>query len=103
MFNIASIFSQLGTCQRLTTEEGKKDAAIYFQVRMFNHLSEKKASSLFIFIRDTLCSRIKTKLEKWSDLHHDSISALAEVMLAQATECLYEKANDGNQKDILIH
>jgi hypothetical protein len=55
-----------------------------------------------MFIRDTLCSRIKTKLEKWSDLYHDSIAALAEIMLAQATECLYEKANDGNWLRILI-
>ena len=49
----------------------------------------------FIYCRDTLCQRFQVKIGIQNDLHQSTLSALADVMLAQATECYYEKATSG--------
>ncbi|OAJ39850.1 hypothetical protein BDEG_23654 [Batrachochytrium dendrobatidis JEL423] len=84
LFNLAAIFSQLGSSTRLWTLDGKKLAAGYFQ----------KSAGTLLFIRDSLSQRFKIKLDKLSDLNETTLSAAATFMLAQAAECFYDKTND---------
>lgn len=73
------------------TPDGKKMAASYFQ----------KAATIYGYIRDSIQQRIKTKISNSSDISEVTLSILMDLMLAQATECVYEKANDGKDKYIL--
>ncbi|KAJ3076555.1 Rhophilin, Rho GTPase binding protein, partial [Quaeritorhiza haematococci] len=85
LFNIGVTFAQLASMQRLRTADGKRKAAASFQ----------KSASVFTFIRDALCQRFQVKLDKMSDLTDSCLALLSDVMLAQALECFYEKANHG--------
>lgn len=86
IFNIAAIYSQLAANQPFKTSAGKKKAATYFQ----------KASSMFLFCRDSIITRFRVKMDKANtDMSEDVLSSLSEVMLGQAVECFYEKANEG--------
>ena len=86
LFNAASVYSHLGATQFFKTSEGKKKAAIYF----------RKSANLLIFCRDSLCQRLKVKISGNSDLDESTLSALSNIMMAQAVECFYEKANEVN-------
>ncbi|KAI8912517.1 BRO1-like domain-containing protein [Gorgonomyces haynaldii] len=85
LYNMACVYSQLGARERKWTQDGKKKAALYLQ----------KAAGIFLHIRDVLCPQFKIKLSKTSDLSEQTLTASATLMLAQAAECFYEKANDG--------
>ena len=87
LFNVAAIYSQMGTSERLWTADGLKNASVYFQ----------KAAGVFTFVRDVLGSRFKVKIEESSDLHESTLSAMISLMLAQAAECYYEKAVHGKK------
>ncbi|KAJ3176324.1 Rhophilin, Rho GTPase binding protein [Geranomyces variabilis] len=84
LFNIAAVYTALALSQSLWTPDGKRKAAACFQ----------KGAGILFHIRDRLCARFKPKLEKGSDLSEPTLSAAAEIMLAQAMECFYEKATD---------
>ncbi|KAI8912896.1 BRO1-like domain-containing protein, partial [Entophlyctis helioformis] len=84
LFNLAAIYSQLGAKHRMWTADGKKTAAAYFQ----------KAAGVLVHIRDTLTQRFKVKVDKCSDMSEETLTGAATLMLAQAAECFYEKAND---------
>nr|KAJ3421735.1 pH-response regulator protein palA/rim20 [Polyrhizophydium stewartii] len=84
LFNIAAIYSQLGSQGRLWTADGKKQAAANFQ----------KAAGVLSYIRDSLTQRFKTKVDKTADLSETTLTALVALMLAQAAECFYHKACD---------
>ncbi|TPX65132.1 hypothetical protein SpCBS45565_g05380 [Spizellomyces sp. 'palustris'] len=84
LFNIAAVYSILASAQSLWTPDGKRKAAAYFQ----------KGAGVLVYIRDRLCARFKPKLDRASDLNESTLTAAAELMLAQAMECFYEKAND---------
>jgi programmed cell death 6-interacting protein len=87
IFNVGSIYSQLAANQPFKTSEGKKKAATYFQ----------KASSVFLYCRDSIITRFRVKMDKTNtDLSENALSALSEIMLGQAVECFYEKANEGS-------
>lgn len=62
-------------------------------------ISQQKAAAMFQFCRDSLCQRIQVRIDKYSDLNQANLSALAEMMMAQAIECYYEKANDGKSSN----
>jgi hypothetical protein len=89
LYNIAAIYSQLGTSERLWTADGLKNASVYFQ----------KAAGVLTFLRDMLVTRFKVKIENSSDLHESTLSAVIALMLAQAAECYYEKAVHGKVID----
>ncbi|KAJ3163710.1 Rhophilin, Rho GTPase binding protein [Geranomyces michiganensis] len=84
LFNVAAVYTTLALSQSLWTPDGKRKAAGYFQ----------KGAGVLFHIRDRLCARFKPKLEKGSDLSEPTLTAAAEIMLAQAMECFYEKATD---------
>ncbi|ORY36707.1 BRO1-domain-containing protein [Rhizoclosmatium globosum] len=84
LFNVAAVYSQIACAQRLSTTDGKKLAAAYF----------KKSAGVLMHVRDTHCQRAQIRLEKTSDLTDQFLTASAQVMLAQAMECYFEKAND---------
>ena len=52
---------------------------------------------MFQYCRDTVCQRIQVRTDKNSDLNEATLTALSHVMLAQAVECFYEKANQGGK------
>ncbi|TPX59823.1 hypothetical protein PhCBS80983_g02237 [Powellomyces hirtus] len=79
LFNVAAVYTTLATSQSLWTPDGKKKAA---------------GAGVLLHIRDRLCARFKPKLDKGSDLSEPTLTAAAEIMLAQAMECFYEKATD---------
>ncbi|KAI8818759.1 BRO1-like domain-containing protein [Fimicolochytrium jonesii] len=84
LFNIAAVYTSLALSQSLWTPDGKRKAAKHFQ----------KGAGVLFHIRDRLCARFKPKLDKQSDLSEVTLTAAAELMLAQAMECFYEKATD---------
>jgi hypothetical protein len=81
----------MGANERLWSPEGKRSAAAHFQ----------KAAGMLLYIRDVLTQRFKISLDANSDLHESSLSMLATLMLAQAAECFYEKANDDESTSML--
>lgn len=85
MFNLGALYSQLGSSQSLWTSDGLKVAAQYFQ----------RASGAFIYIRDTLFPRFKVRVDASNDLSDQTLTAASELMLAQAIECFYQKAEYG--------
>lgn len=85
VYNIAAIYAQLGVLEQPWTEKGKKTAAAYFQ----------NAAGILVFLRDSICPRFKFKVSHESDLNELNLTALTTIMLAQAAECFYDKANDG--------
>ena len=85
LYNIASVYSQLAANERLSSHDGKKNAAMLFQ----------KAAGVLNYIRDTYCQKLGVKVESNSDLDENNLSAMATLMLAQAAECYYEKATEG--------
>ncbi|TPX51680.1 hypothetical protein SeLEV6574_g00157 [Synchytrium endobioticum] len=82
LYNMGAIFSEVAVGQQVWTSDGKKHASAYFQ----------KAAGVFIFIRDALCNRYRIRLDKSSDVSEQTLTASAQLMLAQALECFYEKA-----------
>ncbi|TPX34871.1 hypothetical protein SmJEL517_g02652 [Synchytrium microbalum] len=84
LYNMGSIFSQLAAGEQLWTSAGKKHASAYFQ----------KAAGVFIFIRDALCNRYRIRVDKSSDVSEQTLTASAQLMLAQALECFYGKATE---------
>jgi hypothetical protein len=111
---LGAVYSQLGNIQTLWTAEGVKRAAAYFQVRdvspqtvaahgekkLANHKDSfffilQKAAGTLMYVRDALLPRFQIKLDKSSDMSDYTLTAAATLMLAQAQECFYEKANHG--------
>lgn len=84
LWNIASIYAQMGSTQRHWSKDGRKVASSYFQ----------HAAGFLLHIRDTLCPMFKIMLDSSNDLHESTITACVSLMLAQAAECYYEKANE---------
>ncbi|KAJ3321226.1 Rhophilin, Rho GTPase binding protein [Blyttiomyces sp. JEL0837] len=84
LFNMAAVLSHLGSSQQMWTKNGKKYAAAYFQ----------KSAGVLLHIRDTIFQRIQMRLDKGADLAEKTLSALAQLMLAQAMECFLDKANE---------
>ncbi|KAJ3215421.1 Tyrosine-protein phosphatase non-receptor type 23 [Dinochytrium kinnereticum] len=88
LFNIAAIYSQLGSSQRLWNKDGKKLAASFFQ----------KAAGVLTHLRDTLWHRFQIRLDHTSDLSEETLTAASHLLLAQAMECYYDKATEDRVK-----
>ncbi|KAK3703967.1 hypothetical protein QZH41_009890, partial [Actinostola sp. cb2023] len=74
LFNIASLWSQIGTKQDRSTEEGVNMAFTSFQ----------KAAGVFGYTRDNFVNSPSV------DMTQDTLEALMELMLVQAQACLWE-------------
>jgi hypothetical protein len=85
LWNVAGLYSQLAANQRHWSDTGRKQASSYFQ----------HAAGVILFIRDIVCPQFKNKLDASNDLHDTTLTGCATLMLAQASECYYEKANEG--------
>ncbi|KAI9338102.1 BRO1-like domain-containing protein [Zopfochytrium polystomum] len=92
LYNVAAVLCQLGCAQRLWTKDGKRNASIYFQ----------KAAGVLLFVRDTLCQRFQLKLDTASDLSEKTLTAAAQLMLAQAMECYLDKAYEDGARSTVI-
>lgn len=56
---------------------------------------------MYLFCRDSIITRFRVKMDKSNtDLSENALSALSEVMLGQAVECFYEKANEGRYSSL---
>ena len=85
LWNIAAAYSHMGAAERKWTLEGKKKAAAYLQL----------SAGYLLHIRDMLIPQFKFDLGKRADLSEVTLTTVATLMLAQAAECFYEKANGG--------
>ena len=86
LWNLAALYSQIGTSQSLWTPKGIKIAVISFQ----------KAAGCLLFIRDQVINKSRVKIDKsMSDLSHDTLNVALHLMLAQADECFFLKAEYG--------
>ncbi|KAJ3031781.1 Rhophilin, Rho GTPase binding protein, partial [Rhizophlyctis rosea] len=92
LYNIAVVYSRLATQRSTWSPDGKRRPAVYFQ----------KAAGVLLHIRDCLYPRFKVKLDDTSDMSEVSLTSLAEVMLAQAMECFYEKADEDKASSPVI-
>lgn len=85
LWNIGALYSQLGATQSLWAVDGLKMAADFFQ----------RASGAFVYIRNTLHPRFQIQIDTSSDLSEATLTAASELMLSQAAECFYQKAEFG--------
>ncbi|KAJ3275168.1 Rhophilin, Rho GTPase binding protein, partial [Borealophlyctis nickersoniae] len=92
LFNIAAVYSRLATRHSSWSVDGKRRPAAYFQ----------KSAGVLLHIRDCLCSRFKPRLYASSDLHETTLTAAAEMMLAQGMECYYDKAEEDKTSSPVI-
>ncbi|EGG16375.1 ALG-2 interacting protein X [Cavenderia fasciculata] len=87
LFNYGSIISQIGATQNRSTVEGIKKACNSFQ----------SASGIFAHLREYISSH--PECFNSPDFSADSLSLLSNLMIAQAQECIYEKAAIDNMSD----
>ena len=90
LFNIGGLYTQIGTRQDRTTEEGLDCAVDNFL----------RAAGTFQFIQENFSNAPS------SDLGTDCLQMLVQLMLGQARECLLEKTvlglQDGNDLDLCL-
>lgn len=84
LFNYGSIHSQIGATQTRTTVDGIKKACNSFQA----------AAGVFKTLREYISAHPECFASQ--DFSADSLQLLQTLMLAQAQECVYEKANMDN-------
>eukprot|EP00208_Stichococcus_sp_RCC1054_P002835 CAMPEP_0206140322 /NCGR_PEP_ID=MMETSP1473-20131121/9097_1 /ASSEMBLY_ACC=CAM_ASM_001109 /TAXON_ID=1461547 /ORGANISM="Stichococcus sp, Strain RCC1054" /LENGTH=740 /DNA_ID=CAMNT_0053534441 /DNA_START=308 /DNA_END=2527 /DNA_ORIENTATION=- len=90
LFNIAAIASQMAVATDRTTDAGVKEAARFFQ----------EAAGAFAFLRDE--ASLKMDTPRPHDVGPEAAAMLERLMLAQAQECVFEKAvNDQKSPAIL--
>ncbi|CAE6510041.1 unnamed protein product [Rhizoctonia solani] len=93
LFNLAALYSQLGTAAGRNTTEGIKLVAAHFQnaAGVLQYLSKEVIPSL--------ASSLGQTVSVPSELLEPSLKALEYLMLAQAQECYWQKASMENYKD----
>eukprot|EP01132_Coremiostelium_polycephalum_P004270 gene4270-5343_t len=89
LFNYGSIVSQIGASQNRTTIEGIKKACNYFQT----------AAGVFSALREYISKHPECFASQ--DFCADSLDMLHVLMLAQAQECIFEKAALDNLSDAI--
>ncbi|RNA12130.1 programmed cell death 6-interacting [Brachionus plicatilis] len=90
MFNIGAFSSELASIQALDTDEGLKTATKLYQ----------QAAGCFSYIREN--SLTSTRNDCTSDLYPETLSALVQIMLAQAQEVFYLKAVKDKMRDLIM-
>ncbi|KAI8817046.1 BRO1-like domain-containing protein [Fimicolochytrium jonesii] len=89
IFDIGAMYSQLAVAENRGTGDGLKRASIYFQ----------QAAGAFKHIQD---SALEWGLPSATDLQAPTLTALTNLMLAQAQECFWYKAVVDKMKDAVI-
>ena len=90
LFNSAVLSHQLGTSQNRNSEEGCLEAAKHFQ----------SAAGMFTYIQKKVCPNIVEKLNQ--DLTNEALEALVLICLANAQQCICEKAHKKNMKGAIL-
>ncbi|CAE7067530.1 unnamed protein product [Rhizoctonia solani] len=93
LFNLAALYSQLGTAAGRNTTEGIKIVAAHFQnaAGVLQYLSKE--------VIPALASSLGQAATMPSELLEPSLKSLEYLMLAQAQECYWQKASMENYKD----
>ncbi|GAO48459.1 BRO1-domain-containing protein [Saitoella complicata NRRL Y-17804] len=91
LFNLAALYSLLGSSENRTSGDGLKRACSYFQ----------SAAGTFKHLRDEVVPHIRIN-GSLGDLDATTLTALEQLMLAQAQECFWQKAAMDRLKDGLI-
>lgn len=90
LFNSAVLSHQLGTSQNRNSEEGCLDAAKHFQF----------AAGMFSYVQKKICPNIVEKLNV--DLTNEVLECLIQICLANAQQCICEKAHKKNMKPAIL-
>ncbi|XP_053673122.1 programmed cell death 6-interacting protein [Anopheles nili] len=90
LFNLAALQSNVACSQSTDNDDGLKLAAKMFQ----------QSASIFSFLKTLASATIQG--EPTPDLSQDSLTALLNLMLAQAQEMFIMKAINDNMKDLVI-
>lgn len=90
LFNIAALQSCVASSQSVDNDEGLKQAAKLFQ----------QSAGIFSFLKTLASATIQG--EPTPDLSQDSLTALGNLMLAQAQEMFVIKAIKDNMKDLVV-
>ncbi|XP_050073837.1 programmed cell death 6-interacting protein [Anopheles maculipalpis] len=90
LFNLAALQSAVASNQSVDNDEGLKQAAKLFQ----------QSASIFTFLKTLASATIQG--EPTPDLSQDSLTALGNLMLAQAQEMFVIKAIKDNMKDLVV-
>lgn len=89
LWNIGALASQLATEQDLSNDAGLKGAARQFQL----------AAGVYDYLKDNVMSTIQQ--EPTPDMHPETLNALSALMLAQAQEVFFTKAEKDGFKPAL--
>ncbi|KAJ2964193.1 hypothetical protein NQZ79_g843 [Umbelopsis isabellina] len=87
LYSIAAMQSQLGIAENRATEEGVRRACMYFQ----------NAAGAFKHLQDVVIPDIRTAPTK--DMTTSALNTLVSLMLAQAQECVWQKAAIDHLRD----
>ncbi|XP_065667183.1 programmed cell death 6-interacting protein [Hydra vulgaris] len=90
LFNMAALLSQLASIQNLSTDDGLKTAAKYYQ----------QSAGLFSYLKDNVFPALHTL--PTPDFSISCLTALVSIMLAQAQDCFYQKASSDKMKDAVV-
>ncbi|KAL1921126.1 uncharacterized protein VTP21DRAFT_10842 [Calcarisporiella thermophila] len=90
LFNIGSMYSQLGNAENRATSDGLKRACQYFQY----------AAGCFKYLQDVVVSEMR--IPPPQDLSGTTLTVLVNLMLAQAQECYWQRAVMSQMKDGVI-
>uniref|UniRef100_A0A915PJX6 BRO1 domain-containing protein n=1 Tax=Setaria digitata TaxID=48799 RepID=A0A915PJX6_9BILA len=90
LFNCGALMSAIAACQPMHTDEELKTAAKFFQ----------QSAGVFAHLRDTILGVVQQ--EPTPDLMPDTLAALSIIMLAQAQEAIYIKAEKDKMKSLAL-
>ncbi|TPX32747.1 hypothetical protein SmJEL517_g04211 [Synchytrium microbalum] len=91
LFNMGSLYSQLGLAESRQTSEGLKRSALYYQ----------SAAGVFKAIQDQIANG-ELKVPFCPDFQNTTLTALMNLMLAQAQESFWQKAVGDKKTDATI-
>ncbi|VDO42629.1 unnamed protein product [Brugia timori] len=90
LFNCGALMSSIAASQSMRTDEELKIAAKFFQ----------QSAGVFAHLKDTILGIVQQ--EPTPDLMPDTLSVLSAVMLAQAQEAIYIKAEKDKMKPLAL-
>ncbi|KAF7721506.1 pH-response regulator protein palA/rim20, partial [Apophysomyces ossiformis] len=102
LYSIGAMYSQLGNSENRRTTEGVKKACNYFQVRdkvmvFSNLMCRKNAAGCFKHLRDIVIPEMR--IPPTADMTTYALQCLINFTLAQAQECMWQKAAMDQMKD----
>ncbi|CAD5119249.1 DgyrCDS7880 [Dimorphilus gyrociliatus] len=86
LYNIAALQSQIAACQNISSEDGLKTAAKFYQ----------QSAGILNYLKDNILSMLQR--DPTLDINPDSLLTLSNIMLAQAQDVILAKATDNKMK-----